>query len=252
MTDLHERHQNAIRIVVWNCHAGFQKYQRLVDTFNPDVAVLPEICHEGRLRAAGHASFTDMGWVGRFPNRGLGVVTFGKTRSRVHERDWDQRLEWVLPCHVRTAASAFNLFGVWAMNGDASVDLADGRGANQGSQALDAYARLLDEPTVIAGDFNNNVIWDKGRLRDWRTEVDRYAERGLVSAYHKHFGEDHGCESRPTHWWRMSIDTSYHIDYCFVPDAWTITQVWVGSPGDWLRAGDGSDHAPMVVDVMPG
>lgn len=106
------------------------------------------------------------------------------------------------------------------------------------------------EPTVITGDFNNGKVFEKGKPRDWRHVVARYEEVGLVSAYHSFFNEAPGEETHPTHWWTRNADRPFHIDYCFVPNNWDITQVWVGHHTDWLRKGDGSDHAPMVVDAI--
>ncbi len=251
MTSLEPKADGATRIVAWNCGAGFQnKIGRLIDELRPDVAIVSEACNEGRLRAAGVKGFASMDWIGRYSTRGLGVLTFGSTRGRMYAKDWDQRLEWVLPSRI-TSSTSFNLLGVWAMNHRAKIDVESGAGRTQGARALDTYGDLLDEPTVIAGDFNNNAIWDKGTERGWRTTMARYEEVGLVSAYHQFFGEHPGEESRATYWWQRNVEQGYHIDYCFVPRTWTIAQVWLGPHESWLRSGDGSDHAPIVVDVFP-
>jgi endonuclease/exonuclease/phosphatase family metal-dependent hydrolase len=72
-----------------------------------------------------------------------------------------------------------------------------------------------------------------------------------VSAYHDFFGEEHGHESRATHYFQWNEAKPSHIDYCFVPRAWSgrIRSVTVGTYADWARD---SDHRPLVVDVAAG
>jgi hypothetical protein len=50
------------------------------------------------------------------------------------------------------------------------------------------------------------------------------------------------------------IDRGYHLDYCFIPDAWLEqSRIDVPDPRDpqlarWLGL---SDHVPLVVDIPP-
>lgn len=39
-----------------------------------------------------------------------------------------------------------------------------------------------------------------------------------MSAYHEHFSEAHGQESRPTYYFLWNRRKPFHIDYCFVPE----------------------------------
>ena len=74
------------------------------------------------------------------------------------------------------------------------------------------------------------------------------ASLGLVSAYHRFFGEDQGAESRPTLYLLKKRERPYHIDYCFIPESWVpnLTSVAVGAYETWITA---SDHCPLVVDI---
>ncbi len=242
----------AVRIVSWNVAAGFaEKLPRLVE-LEPDVAVATEVCTEGKLRKAGADGFATMDWVGRIQTRGLAVMGFGAWKTKMYDAMWDQRLEWTLPAKATGPSKAtFDVIGVWAFNKRAHVDPSNFQ-QSQGEQLPTIYPKLFGRPTVVAGDFNNSVVWDKpGKPRNWRRVIETMSELNLVSAYHTHFDEQPGEESRATHWWKRSTESTFHIDYCFVPKDWTITQVWVGSAEDWLRKTDGSDHAPLVVDVVP-
>lgn len=251
--ELEPKAGGAVRIVTWNVAAGFaNKVHRIADELDADIAVVCEACNEGRLRKAGSTDFRSMDWIGRSQSRGLAVMGFGSWNTSMYESVWDQRLEWALPTKATgPARQSFNVIGCWAFNKRAHHDPTDFQ-QSQGTQIPALYPSLVAGPTVIAGDFNSNLIWDKpGKTTNWQQTLDAMDNIGLASAYHSFFGEDQGTETSPTHWWKRSTDTTFHIDYCFVPTSWDITQVWVGGPEAWLRKGDGSDHAPLVVDVVP-
>lgn len=242
----------AVRIVSWNVAAGFaKKLPRLLE-LEPDVAIATEVSTEGRLRRAGADGFRTMDWVGRIQTRGLAVMGFGAWKTTMYDAMWDQRVEWTLPAKATGPGKAtFDVIGVWAFNKRAHFDPSDFQ-QSQGEQLPAVYPKLFVRPTVVAGDFNNSVVWDKpGKPRSWAAVVETMGAQGLVSAYHTFYKEEQGEETRPTHWWKRSAESTFHIDYCFVPDDWTITQVWVGDAQEWLRKSDGSDHAPLVVDVVP-
>ena len=111
---------------------------------------------------------------------------------------------------------------------------------------------LLTGPVVLAGDFNSSAAWDDRHRRNDHRELDALlaGEYGLVSAYHAHTGERAGFESQPTHYWRWHEHEPYHLDYCYIPEAWVpgLREVTVGSYADWR---DTSDHRPVVVEVVP-
>ncbi len=250
---LQDKAPGAIRIVTWNLAAGaHKKVHRVQDELEADIAVLCEVSTEGKLRKEGVDDFRTMDWVGRVQSRGLAVMGFGSWKTKMYDAKWDQRIEWTLPAEATGPnKQSFNIVGCWAFNKRAHFDPTDFQ-KSQGEQIPDAYPELFEQPTVVAGDFNNSVVWDKpGKPRSWATMVETMDDHGLKSAYHSFFDEEQGKERRPTHWWKRSTDSTFHIDHCFVPTEWDITQVWVGGPEGWLRKGDGSDHAPLVVDVVP-
>jgi endonuclease/exonuclease/phosphatase family metal-dependent hydrolase len=107
---------------------------------------------------------------------------------------------------------------------------------------------------VVAGDFNSNTIWDYKRPAGQNHSglVRQLASLGLVSAYHHFFREAHGAESQPTLYLQRNPLKPYHIDYCFIPEAWRIhlSRVEIGSGDIWAAQ---SDHRPLVIDVdLPG
>lgn len=150
--------------------------------------------------------------------------------------------------------TAFVILGVWAHDRRATEFHPLEPKTSQPQQALALYRDLFAGlPLVVAGDFNNNVQWDRpGRAANWVTTSERLADAGLVSAYHEFFGEPFGSESRPTLYWRdRKVDgPRYHIDFCFVPKSWQINAVRVGGFDEGVSLGL-SDHVPLVVDLTP-
>jgi hypothetical protein len=52
--------------------------------------------------------------------------------------------------------------------------------------------------TVISGDFNSSVFWDKPKKRKkFGDFMDQIEPRGFVSAYHRHHGCERGAEPHP-------------------------------------------------------
>lgn len=242
-----------MRIVAWNCAKAFHnKIDRLL-TLQPDVAVVSEcadpevLARKCRLPEFSAAPL----WHGDGPNHGVGVFFFNGAAGRRHER-FDRDLKMLLPIEV-TKPQRFNLLAVWAFT--YGLRKAQRGPLNEGAVF---YRRFLtEEDAVLAGDFNHNVYWDApgwaGNFRDSLDTLDGY---GLVSAYHAAKDEAHGKETAPTIYWktRRKDGDTYHIDYIFVPRAWTerAFDLHVGHYDDWAAPGTGadgrslSDHVPLT------
>ena len=141
---------------------------------------------------------------------------------------------------------------VWAQN--ASAGITRKRQAGPLRRALAKYKEFISAgPGILAGDLNNNVIWDKpGWRNNHNLAVAALTSLGLVSANHEFHGEQQGGESRPTLYWRdrRKDGPTYHIDYVFLPDPWIrkVKELRLGRFEDWCGAGL-SDHVPVIVDV---
>ena len=241
-----------MRLVAWNCGMALhQKFDALL-RLRPDLAVVSECAEPGRLRARGLLNGNDVDpvWVGENPHKGLAVFSFNGYAARLRA-PYYPALRYIAPVHV-TGPVPCSLLAVWAQNFSAGITRKHQLGPLR--RALTKYAAFLaGAPGVVAGDFNNNVYWHKP---GWRMNhgivVDTLARGGLVSAYHVAHGEEQGGETIPTLYWRdrRKDGPTYHIDYVFIPAAWTprMREVRVGTFEDWCGAGM-SDHAPIVVDV---
>jgi hypothetical protein len=75
------------------------------------------------------------------------------------------------------------------------------------SRAISHYREFIEEyPTVVAGDFNDNVLWDKPkRLNSFGINISELAALGLQSAYHHSRGVGQGAEAEPTIYWRRKL-----------------------------------------------
>lgn len=135
---------------------------------------------------------------------------------------------------------AFNVVAAWTW--EAKPRSSSYRQVHEGLVTHETWVR--SRPTVILGDLNSNGAFKGRTWTDLIQLTDRY---GLVSAYHAHFGEVFGKETRPTHFFRGKENAPFHLDYCFLPATWAgaIADVQVGTFNDWHHL---SDHAPLIVD----
>jgi exodeoxyribonuclease-3 len=228
-----------------------RKYESLL-ALDPDVAIIPE-CSNPELLAQKAPAFipSSVIWSGENPNKGLGVFTFGSfmgTKASIHQPD----IPFIVPIRIDCSVP-FNLLAVWACHSKSNsyVQL-----MGPLKRALNAYRAFVESShTIVAGDFNDNVLWDKPtKANNHGENVAELNRLGLQSAYHFDRAIEQGCEEEKTLYWRnrTAEGPKYHIDYCFVPRDWTksIISVTVGRFEDWVGKGL-SDHVPLIVDVNP-
>jgi hypothetical protein len=226
-----------MRVVTWNCCRGpFEAKPVRLSALTPDVTVVQECW-----RPAGERR--DCLWMGDDPRHGL-AISAGPNWQVTAIEPLAGVPRYALPARVIGPAD-FLLLGVWT--------LADRphRYVKAAIRAVEMYGdHICARPTIMAGDFNSNAIWNRkrGDARDHKYLVAMLAELGLVSAYHAFFGEEHGRETLPTFHMYRHRSEPFHLDYCFVPASWTIENVSVGTHEEW---NDASDHRPLVVDVVP-
>jgi exodeoxyribonuclease-3 len=241
-----------MRLVAWNCNMALDRKFAALRSLRPDVAVISECASPERLRPKLDLARrgVDLLWVGRNPHKGLAVLGFKGNRVRLLPGH-DPGLEFIAPVRV-DGPVPFNLLAVWAQNASGGNTRKDQPGPL--NRALARYrAFLTTGPAAVAGDFNNNVFWDKpGWAMNHAGTVTVLESYGLVSAYHAARGEAQGSERTPTHYWRdrKKDGPTYHIDYIFVPRDWTagLRELRVGRFAKWCGSGL-SDHVPLVVDV---
>ncbi|HEV7401896.1 MAG TPA: endonuclease/exonuclease/phosphatase family protein [Chthoniobacteraceae bacterium] len=223
-----------MRLVTWNCFRGecLARAAQVAD-LAPDLLLLQE--------CARPASNTErVRWFGDNPRHGMAFVAsdgFELTPVAPAAGSNDS----VVPIRVEHRATGFKLtvFGVWAKPRPTYVEAI--------RHGLAAHATLLREgPIVIAGDFNSHARFDRpgkpahGTLEAWLRD-----EFGLVSAFHARNGA--GAEP-PTHYWRWQEANGFHLDYCFLPEAWR-SNLRGAQVLDEPAGSRGSDHRPLIIDL---
>ena len=191
-------------------------------SLKPDVAVLcecakPEIVAE---RAGLSGLDNDSVWIGKNKHKGLAVFAYNGFRVTL-DPIYNACHHFVAPVRV-DGPQQFNLLAVWAQNFSGGITRKRQPGPLR--LALRRYRNFLTEgPCIVAGDLNNNLIWDKpGWLMNHSHTVEVLDEHGLGSVYHHVTGEAFGEESAPTIYWRdrTKDGPTYHLDYVFLPHRW--------------------------------
>lgn len=221
-----------LRLATWNCQTGLDSNWDAVEALDADVLVVQE-CGSGTPEQA-----ADHGWTCEFHAGGWhkGLAVLARSPYKI------ETLEPSEPFFISTVISGpdrFRFVGFWAMTEKFA-------GYSYTRQATRLIEQLPDGgvPTVVAGDFNAS------RSAQHLNNVKRLAALGLVSAYHRHHGVDHSTvEVSPTSYFQWQESSPHHMDFVFVPAAWRILSVEVGTFDDYSRPGGLSDHVPVVVSI---
>lgn len=192
----------------------------------PDILVVPEVERlDSDLFLGGEQqpSFRDRVAKPDWP-RGIGVFSYtGVELSRAF--DDSSLVHGFTPFLARRELLQFQVVAVWTF--ETALVAGSYRQAHEGIQRWGDWIRQA--PTIVMGDFNIAANYRGGGA--WRELVRLTTPLGLVSAYHAFYGEMPGHETRPTHFHRGRASSTWHIDYCFIPEAWShrVTNVTVGS-----------------------
>lgn len=226
-----------MRLVTWNaCRGQFSKKIPYLDHLHPDIAFVQEI-------ARPKEPISNVFWVGSNPNQGMAVIAhppYSITPLPMPEGVPD----YIVPIAVEGPRS-FVALAVCTM-GDKPYPY-----VRAACRAIEIYNDLfLNHEVVMLGDFNSNAIWDKDHpaALNHSSMVKRLADHGLVSAYHAFCNEVHGEETQHTFYYHWKQERKFHIDYCFIPQAWIahLRHVDVGSFAAWQKC---SDHRPILVEL---
>lgn len=227
-------------IATWNCNMAFRKKSDLITSFNHDFLIVQE-CEALEKIAFNHEPKSSL-WIGDNQNKGLSIFSFNDFTLQINPL-YNKLYRYVVPIDIFLGnEKQFTLFAVWAMHDSINREQ---RYIGQVVYALSEYQNLLDEKSIIMGDFNWNKIWDKGKkksnLADFLTMIDA---KNIKSLYHLYFDEDFGCEQQSTLFLQKNLGKPYHIDYCFAGSYWheRLKDVSIGKPDEWLSQ---SDHMPL-------
>jgi exodeoxyribonuclease-3 len=213
-----------MKIVSWNCKMAYRKKAELILKCHPDLVVVPECEY------LGDETPKEL-WFGDNRNKGLGIFSYSDFELELHEK-YNKSFKYIIPIRVKGPLE-FNLFAIWAMN-----DSEDKRKRYIGQvySSITHYEDLLNEPTVIIGDLNWNVVWDANPdypLYGTLAEVIKILKNKKIrSVYHEFYKEDFGKETKPTLFMYHEQNRSYHVDYCFASSNLKVSNVEIGNFDD--------------------
>ena len=232
-----------MRLVSWNCHDGFATKSPALFSLKPDIAVLSEIKERHLKSLQQPPTFVFAG-----PPLKKGVAVLSWNGWRLQQKHLVEQ-NWFLPVVASHGSIRINILAVWVKPTKNYVE-----------PTLNELSRLNEflssENVIVTGDFNHNVIFDKGRKgkRRFAAALDIVAELGLASVWHETKNERHGKETSSTLFHMYDKSKAYHIDYTFVSRSLmaSVSDVRLGTYTDWVLT-KLSDHVPLSVTFdMPG
>lgn len=232
---------NKIRLITWNCNGAFRRKFQKIAALDADILVIQECEDPARSNDTAFQAFAQNHiWIGPTKNKGIGIFARPEIElAQVHLPL--EPLELFLPLVIN---GQWPLLACWTRYANSPNFAYIG----QLWKLLQQHKAFLDHPTsILAGDLNSNSRWDQwDRWWNHSDVVNDLNSIGLESAYHRHFSESQGSETRPTLFHTKKLEKPYHIDYCFLNRAWHVKQVIVGEAEHWLEV---SDHMPVCVDA---
>ena len=203
-----------MKIIEWNCNMAFRKKNAEILKYNPDILIITECESEAKLKFGNLTPIpNDFMWFGDNEHKGIGIFSYSDFRLDLVE--YQTSFKYVIPFKI-LGKQQFNLFTIWAM--DSKINWYE-RYIAQVWLGIQYFSTLLNDNTILVGDFNSNKIWDsKSRIANHTDVVNFLNLNKIHSLYHCQYGEKQGNESQPTFYLHRKIEKSYHIDYCFASE----------------------------------
>lgn len=227
-----------MRIISWNCNLRFSEKFSLLQEFHPDITIIQECEWHKQDFFSGYEYF----WVGNNKKKGLGILV-SQASGKILDT-YNDKLIHFLPISLRD----INILGVWAFNHRAKRISNDFNG--NPIDVLNYYSDFLKEPkeiSVIAGDFNNSLVFDKPNASNpnaFKSINSQLKALGYSSSYHHLNDEKFSMELKPTFFHTKNKNKPFHIDYIYTRGQQP-TKIEVGSYKDWIEY---SDHMPLILE----
>lgn len=236
-----------MKIIEWNCQGAFRKKNDKVLSLNPDILIVPECENDEKLKFGKLTPKpNDFFWYGDNPNKGIGVFSYSDYKLELL-KEFNPKFRYVIPIKVTGEKSSFIIFAIWAMD---NKENQEARYIGQIWLAINYYSDfLINDNTILIGDFNSNKIWDhKGRIGNHTDVVNKLNEKGIYSLYHEKNGIEHGKEEDSTFHMYRNLEKPYHIDYCFASKKAINNGIdfSIGAVKEWIEL---SDHTPIIVRI---
>ncbi len=227
-----------MKILSWNCNGKFREKYKEILKYNADIYVIQECEKPDKYFNKKYENFKNFAnnylWIGNNDNKGLAV--FAKDNINLKELKWkNYSLRYFLPILVN---NKYTLLAVWA-----------------GKPYIEEYYVYqqinidnYDDNTILIGDFNSNVRWDrKHNIRTHTNASNELKKKNLISVYHKVFNEIESKETKPTFYLHRNINKPYHIDYAFCHKDLIKDFKVLDDYTHWLNY---SDHLPIILEII--
>ena len=208
-----------------------EKFKVLDERYHADLYIIQECEDPARCNNAAYKDFAqNYLWIGENKNKGLGV--FARSGKKLEKVELDSHyLRYMLP--FKFEGKMF--FGIWAYM----------RYVEDLVVYFSIYRDYLKEKSVVIGDFNSNVIWNKEHGNRTQTVLNQeFENEGLKSIYHELNHGQQGEETQATFYMYRHNDRPFYIDYCYCDPA-EIKKFEIGKFDDWAGL---SDHMPLEVE----
>lgn len=233
-----------MRVISWNCNMAFRRKNAEILKYKPDILIIQECENKNKLKFGNLTPQpNNFSWFGNNENKGIGIFSYSDYKLNLIE--FTTKFKYVIPFEIKGKIN-FNLCAIWAMD---NQENRDERYIAQVWLGINYFSKLLNEKTLVVGDFNSNKIWDyKSRIANHSDFVNYLSSKNIFSLYHTQYNENQGEESKPTLYMHRNITKPYHVDYCFASNIF-IQQGYnfiVGNYNDWIKF---SDHYPIIIDI---
>ena len=234
-----------MRLITWNCQGAFRKKADHILSHRPDILVVQECEHPDKYVFSPTTKKPDSHyWYGDNVHKGICIFSFNDYKFELLPA-FNPEFRYILPFRVTGHGQTFTLFAIWAINNKENYEA---RYIVQIWLAINHYAGLLANTTILVGDFNSNKIWDyKDRVGTHSDVVRKLADNNIQSIYHRHFDSEQGKEKHPTFFLQRNLNKPYHIDYCFA-SADIIDKVQNVEIGTYENCIAHSDHSPLIIN----
>lgn len=234
-----------MKLITWNCQGAFRNKAEIILSYRPDILVVQECEHPDKLFFNSTTQRpNDFYWYGNNIHKGIGIFFYSDYKFELLE-NFNPEFRYILPFRVTGHGQDITFFAIWAMD---NKENHEARYIGQIWLAINYYADLLGNSTILIGDFNSNKIWDyKDRVGNHTAVVDWLAHKNIFSVYHKHLNQEQGKEKQPTFFLHRNKNKPYHIDYCFASTDIIdrVQNVEIGTYENWIKL---SDHLPLIVN----
>jgi exodeoxyribonuclease III len=236
-----------MKLIHWNCQGSFRTKNAKIMALQPDILIVSECENPDKLKFGKLTpTSSDHYWHGDSDNRGIGIFSYSAYKIRLLDI-FNPSFRYILPFQISSDEHSLTLFAIWAMN---NKEFPEARYIGQIWLAINYYKDLLNDSTILLGDFNSNKIWDyKDRVGNHTDVVNMLKEHNIFSLYHEQNCLIHGEETKPTFFMQRNPNKPYHIDYCFaskrlIDSGYSFA---IGDYDDWI---DKSDHAPIIINMI--